>query len=78
MDLNGGENHKKSLFGGEMVIEFEGKKYYTQKEVAQIFKVSPTTIRKWTRKGIIKASKIPGIKNVFYADEEIKKILERR
>lgn len=52
--------------------------YYTQKEVADIFGVCPTTIRRWTKRGILHPDKFGDTKQapVLYKAQEINEILK--
>lgn len=60
------------------MIEIRGEKFYTRKEVADIFGVSYTTIYRWTRKGVLKAIKIEGVQQVFYREKDINRLLQKR
>lgn len=50
------------------------KMFYTMKEVAELFKVSPLTVMNWIKKGKIRANKIGRV--VRISEEEIKKLIK--
>jgi DNA-directed RNA polymerase specialized sigma subunit len=64
------------IFGGQEPRE----KYYSTVEVGNIFGVSPLTVNRWHRKGLLKATKINARQSVFYKSnvEKFKKLLEKK
>lgn len=46
------------------------------KEVADIFEVTPQTIRMWDFKGIIKADRVSPTGRRFYSEEQIDRVLK--
>ena len=45
------------------------------KEVADIFEVTPNTIRNWDLRGIIKADRTTPTGRKFYSEEQIERLL---
>ena len=50
----------------------EEKKLWTQKEVADYFRVVPSTVKNWRDRGLIKYWQAPGSSRVLYFSDEIK------
>lgn len=50
-------------------------KFYTTFEVAEILKVSESTVSEWIRKGRIGAVKIGGTKTIRVSEDDLKKFL---
>lgn len=48
-----------------------GKAYYTQREVAEIFRVSQGTVIKWRELGYLEYFRPPGCSRVLYAADAI-------
>lgn len=46
------------------------------KEVADLFEVTPQTIRIWDSKGIIKADRVSPTRRRYYSEEQINKVLK--
>lgn len=56
------------------MITFQGKKYYTSKDVSRLLQVTPETIRRYMKTGKLVSTKIA---NKYYTTEdEIKKLLK--
>ena len=47
------------------------KKYFTQQEVADLFRVSPGTIKNWREAGYLDYFQVPGSSRVLYPAETI-------
>jgi len=43
------------------------KDYFTPNEVAQLFLVSPVTVRQWAQKGLLRAALTAAVTGAFYA-----------
>ena len=52
------------------------KRYLTKKEVANIFRITPMTVYRWTQKNILKPHKIDGTKQVLYDFDDVNKLLK--
>lgn len=50
----------------------EKKDFLTQKEVADLFRVVPSTVKNWRDRGLIKYWQAPGSTRVLYFADEIK------
>lgn len=50
--------------------------YYTREELAEQLKVSIVTIDRWTKKGLLKGTKI--MRTVRFAEKDVKSFLEKR
>ncbi len=50
----------------------EKKDLWTQKEVADYFRVVPSTVKNWRNRGLIKYWQAPGSSRVLYFADEIK------
>jgi len=48
------------------------KKLWTQQEVADYFRVVPSTVKNWRDRGLIKYWQAPGSSRVLYFGDEIK------
>lgn len=48
---------------------------YSVKQVADIFEVTPNTVRNWDLRGVIKADRITPTGRKFYSEEQIEKLL---
>ena len=48
------------------------KELWTQKEVADYFRVVPSTVKNWRDRGLVKYWQAPGSSRVLYFSEEIK------
>ena len=48
------------------------KEFWTQQEVADYFRVVPSTVKNWRDRGLIKFWQAPGSSRVLYFSEEIK------
>lgn len=46
------------------------------KEVAELFRVSPHTVRNWSSSGLIKTDLVTPSGRKFYSEEQIKRLLE--
>ena len=53
-------------------MNLNGKKMWTQQEVADYFRVVPSTIKNWRDRGLIKYWQAPGSSRVLYFADEIK------
>ena len=60
-----------------MTRKFPDKTYYTPNEVADLFMVSPITVREWAKKGLLKAELTPGGHRRFLVPE-VKKFARQR
>ncbi len=47
------------------------KKYFTQQEVADLFRVTPGTVRNWRESGYLDYLQVPGSSRVLYPAETI-------
>jgi len=52
------------------------KQYLTKQEVADIFRITPMTVYRWTQKNILKPHKIKGTKKTLYNYEDVNKLLK--
>lgn len=48
------------------------KEFWTQQEVADYFRVVPSTVKNWRDRGLIKYWQAPGSTRVLYFAEEVK------
>ena len=48
------------------------KHFWTQKEVAELFRVSTSTIRNWEKRGLLSRWRAPGSTRVLYLSNEVK------
>ena len=48
------------------------KEFWTQQEVADYFRVVPSTVKNWRDRGLIKYWQAPGSSRVLYFGDEIK------
>ena len=52
--------------------ELKQKEFWTQQEVAEYFRVVPSTVKNWRDRGLIKYWQAPGSTRVLYLSQEIK------
>ena len=52
--------------------ELKEKEFWTQQEVAEYFRVVPSTVKNWRDRGLIKYGQAPGSTRVLYLSQEIK------
>lgn len=62
-------NYIRCLFSWMMGAAVETKDYYTPNEVAQLFMVSPVTVRQWAQKGLLSAALTAGGHRRFLRQE---------
>ena len=60
-----------------MTENLETKGYWTQAEVAEYFRVSPSTVKNWREKGYLPFFQLPGSTRVLYPDEGIRELNKR-
>ena len=48
------------------------KQFLTQKEVAELFRVSTSTIRNWEKRGLLSRWRAPGSTRVLYLSDEVR------
>ena len=56
------------------MAEEQGKEYYTQTELAELFRVSAGTVKNWREKGYLPYLQMPGSTRVLYPCEAIEKV----
>lgn len=49
----------------------------TAEEVADYFRVKPTTVNRWARQGVIEAVHVAGIKRRFFRRSDIEALIAR-
>jgi excisionase family DNA binding protein len=47
----------------------------TVEQVAEVFQVTPATVRNWAREGVIKSLKTPGTKGIRFRRTDIEELL---
>ena len=52
------------------------KKYFTQQEVADLFRVSPGTIKNWREAGLLDYLQVPGSTRVLYPIDAVRRFEE--
>jgi len=57
---------------GVKTMDLNEKKMWTQQEVADYFRVVPSTVKNWRDRGLIKFWQAPGSSRVLYFGEEIR------
>ena len=57
--------------------ELKEKELWTQQEVADYFRVVPSTVKNWRERGLIKYWQAPGSSRVLYFAEEIKDFTDK-
>ena len=57
--------------------ELKEKRLWTQQEVADYFRVVPSTVKNWRERGLIKYWQAPGSSRVLYFAEEIKDFTDK-
>lgn len=50
--------------------------WMNQRSAAEYLHVTPRTVRAWTRKGILRARRVPGTRYVYYAREELDALID--
>jgi len=57
--------------------ELKEKELWTQQEVADYFRVVPSTVKNWRERGLIKYWQAPGSSRVLYFADEIKDFTDK-
>jgi len=57
--------------------ELKEKELWTQQEVADYFRVVPSTVKNWRERGLIKYWQAPGSSRVLYFGDEIKDFTDK-
>lgn len=76
-DRNGSRNHSESSSGGRNGAPAGpgspgGTRFLSRSEVSQLFGVSPSTVTRWARLGLLKAARTPGGHYRFPVEETLK------
>ena len=51
--------------------------FLTRKEVANMFKISLSTLRNWEKRGIIKSEKVPGARGSWFRSQNVDALLRQ-
>lgn len=60
-------------------MDMQGKErdFWTQEEVAEHFRVAPSTIHNWRKKGLLSFFQVPSSSRVLYLQDDVLKFKER-
>ena len=53
------------------------QEFLTQKEVAELFRVSTNTVGNWTKRGLLSVWQAPGSTRVLYLSDEVREFCDK-